>query len=195
MNDKSFSLINDETVFENRYHDAMEKVLEDIQGTGARYVVALARKGPRLFDICKRGPLQKHLHGLEVLTDRSLAFLPHEFFQGEEVPVIDDIAIYGSTLKYVCQLVSACGGKPIPYAIAINTYQLNTELVRPRYALGLTFKQASTFNNALVTAMGRLCKPFDLDYPIANAPLRIEQKQVIHEIEKLVFFPCSVESR
>lgn len=170
--------------FFDRYGYELDLLLREINRQQPSYLVALARKGPRLIDLCLSTKLGKHLEPSRVLSDRSLAFIPENFFKGERVCVLDDIAIYGSTLSYVCEMVSRLGGNPIAYSIAINRDQLNTDLVKPTYALGLNFKQASTFNNILAKAVAHICKPFDTDHPIATIRIHKSSEEIFNSLSR-----------
>lgn len=169
----------------DRYGEALEVLLKDIFEQRPRYIVALARKGPRLLDLCQLTSLAKYLDPSKLLSDRSLAFLQPDQIKNATVCILDDIAIYGSSLKYVTGVVTRLGGTPLPYALAINRDQINTDLVSPKYALGLNFVQASTFNNLLARAIGTLCKPFDTDHPIATLQLKRPQGDVLRDLRSL----------
>lgn len=122
----------------------------------SRYIVAIARKGPRLFDLF-------HINASKpiVVSDRAIPYLP--LIRSEIVPLFDDIIIFGSTMNDKIQELRERGSNPVPYSLV---YNITEAKIKANYGKALCEKDINSFCDDIVSAFQLLGKPFDIDHPI-----------------------------
>lgn len=162
--------------FISEYEEVFKKIFGEMCEGKPRYIVAIARKGPRLFDLFLRDDYAIQ-HPI-VVSDRGIPYLT--LVRNEEVPLFDDIVIFGSTMKDKIEDLKKAGFNPLPYSLA---YNIDEARIKVNYGKALSRKYAADFCDDITTAFQLLAKPFDLDHPIFTSTLdRMSFEQIKNRI-------------
>jgi hypothetical protein len=163
-------MINLDTVqrYLNKHAEAFINVLEAIKHENPDQIVAIARKGPRLLELCGAYFGTDLVDFSKVISDRAIPFLSKDALQNGHVVLFGDIVIYGSTFRDVTNTLLSKDVLVKPYTIAINEEQINPCIADPIHAIGLTNQETACYSTIIVSAFGILAKPYDLDFPILH---------------------------
>jgi len=176
---------DDAPYFVKQYGNSMSRFLGKVYSYTPNIVIAITRKGPRLLELCEKFQIGNTI-GLNVMSEKSLPFLNRSSLEGKRVVVLDDIAIYGSTLKDVTDQIRNVGADVFPITLAIDRTWLNRELADPEHEEDLDPNEVETFNRSLVRAFQSLGKPYDVDHPIITLDAVMRPKQeCLQKIQRL----------
>jgi hypothetical protein len=138
-------------IFENVYHMMCEQHPD--------YIVAIARKGPRLFDLFLGNRVITHKP--IIVSDRAIPFLQHT--KNKNIPLFDDVVIFGSTMNDKLEEIKFLGANPLPYSLA---YNVEGAVIKARYGKALEKREVASFCDDIVGAFQLIGKPYDIDHPI-----------------------------
>ena len=162
--------------FIRHYKDPIYSLASKLKEEKYDVIIALSRKAPRLLELLS-------FFGIDygktlVLTERSIYFIPKEFFVGKKVLILDDIIIVGTTIYDKLkgdfkELRSHCNELAIR-CLAIDTEWFQDKFFAfddvikspPEFEYGLKGKETAIFCNELVRSFRYLNKPYDIDYSI-----------------------------
>jgi len=141
---------------------------EHISNIDADYLIFMARKSLRLYDVmCMLGlPRAKNV----VLSDRVLEFNP-EPLRGKRVALIDDTLIVGTTLaKTKRELTESVGSNVSSHVFCVNTDWWVRDIFQPdTMFMQLNNAQVMAFCTNEVKALSALGIPYLLDFPFSSA--------------------------
>ena len=162
--------------FIQHYKDPIYSLASKLKEEKYDVIIALSRKAPRLLELLS-------FFGIDygktlVLTERSIYFIPKEFFVGKKVLLLDDIIIVGTTIYDMLkgdfeELRSHCNELTIR-CLAIDTEWFQDKFFAfgdvikspPECEYRLKGKETAIFCNELVRSFRYLNKPYDIDYSI-----------------------------
>lgn len=162
--------------FIQHYKDQIYSLASKLKEEKYDVIIALSRKAPRLLELLS-------FFGIDygktlVLTERSIYFIPKEFFEGKKVLILDDIIIVGTTIYDLLkgdfkEIRSHCNELTIR-CLAIDTEWFQDKFfafedvikLPPECEYRLKGKETAIFCNELVRSFRYLNKPYDIDYSI-----------------------------
>jgi pyrimidine deaminase RibD-like protein len=143
------------STYKKTFADLYKKMCE----INPRYIIAIARKGPRLFDLFI-GDKVTNTKPI-VVSDRAIPYL--SFSKEEKIPIFDDIVIFGSTMRDKILELKEVGACPVPFSM---TYSLEEAFIKVEYGVGLKKEFVANFCDDIISAFQTIGKPYDLDHPI-----------------------------
>lgn len=152
--------------FVTRYRESIASLITQVFKGNPSAVIAITRKGPRLLDLARRFGIGSDLSEEIVFSERAIDFIPVDMLKGRLVNVVDDIVIYGTTMKRVCNSVRETGASVLPFTLAINKDSICNDLCVPEFVISLHPSDVFSFNNNIVKAFRYLPKPYDVDHPL-----------------------------
>jgi len=195
--------------FIQKYQRKISEWWNNILDTEPTYIVPITRKAPRmleLFNKYRNGNLGEDIYKMDwIISEKAIPFLSNDEIRGSTFAVIDDIIIYGSTLKTVVENIKKREPKDI--SCFTFTYDIEGEKVPElekyeiQYRLPTTEEENAVFSNELASSFSLLAKPYDVDHPIFYLKLRdyyqsekrLESK--FKKISKFVFNATSLRQR
>jgi hypothetical protein len=141
-------------------------------------VVALARKMPRLLEFT----CPEKIKDTNIITERALPWLSRSIYQNKIFRFADDTINVGSTLEhyidYTKKKFPDAGYELFSYALNEKNEKHKTinkiiQLVDKSYIpYKFTREDYNNFESSLPSELMTLGKPYDLDFPIINIPLK-----------------------
>lgn len=147
--------------FVSTYRPLFKKLYDDIRKKNYPYIVAIARKTPRIFDLFENELDKTPV----VVSDRAIPFL--ELEKTENLPVIDDVVIFGSTFNDVIRELKNIGIETVPFSLAYNK---EGSMMTINSAVSLSKEQVANFSDDVVSAFQLIGKPYDIDHVIFMQP-------------------------
>ena len=144
----------------------LRRVAEHIARINPDIVIGVARKGPRLAELCARHDLLLVPKGTPLVCHKALPFLEPESLRERTVVVFDDAVIWGSTMDSVVH-------HPMLARSSVKAVALAAEAGRDKLLLPDLFApvklgtdEVMAFSTDIVQAFGELAKPYNVDHPI-----------------------------
>ncbi|MEM2130393.1 MAG: hypothetical protein QXZ70_07340 [Candidatus Bathyarchaeia archaeon] len=153
------------------YGEALSKTLEWAISVNPDFLVAIARRGPRLIELAEHYELWSCPKDLEIISDRALLFTPPQE-STRTISIFDDVLIYGSTMRKVLNAVIRKGFFPVSFVIAKGETANPNFNINAFYTMLLRDDQFSMFNTESVKALRYLAKPYDIEHPLFYLPLK-----------------------
>jgi len=170
--------------FLKKYSTALSSVASTFQKEKPDYILALARKGPRLLELMRLDDIWAG--DIPVISEKAIDFIPYGQLKDKKVIIFDDIIISGTTIKdLLSNLVKKYDAeiKLICVAIDKDTIALDNdgrgnywievdlsdgkkEKIYLDYKMALSRDERFIFCNEIVRSFAFLNKPYDMDYPI-----------------------------
>lgn len=142
-----------------KYKETFRAKYEEMCRHDSAYIVTIARKGPRLFDLFE--DVVDFDHNPTIVSDRAIPYL--DFTKAKELPLFDDIVIFGSTMNDRMQELKEVGASPQPYSLACS---IDEAAINVNYGEALRKERVADFCDDIVGAFQLVGKPFDIDHPI-----------------------------
>jgi len=165
--------------------NALSKTLDRTISVDPAFVVAIARRGPRLIELAEKYDIWLPPKGLKIISDTALLFISSKKSE-HTVSVFDDVLIYGSTMRRVLNMVLEKGFFPVPFVLAKGDVHPGFQ-TNAFYTLSLPKSQFSAFNSESVMALRYLSKPYDINHPLFYISLKPElvlKKDIVQLIKK-----------
>lgn len=202
---------NDKTElrFIQKYQRVFSEWWNNILDTEPTYIVPITRKAPRMLELFNKygnGNLGEDIYKMDwIISEKAIPFLSNDEIRGSTFAVMDDILIYGSTLKTVVENIK----KREPKDISCFTFTYDVEGKKVpgldkyeiQYRLPTTEEENAVFSNELASSFSLLAKPYDVDHPIFHLKLknyyrseeRLESK--FKKLSKFVFNATPLRQR
>ena len=192
--------------FIQKYQRKFSEWWRNILDTEPTYIVPITRKDPRMLELFNKygnGGLNEDIYKIDwIISDKAIPFLSNDEIRGSTFAVIDDIIIYGSTLKTVVENIKKREPKDI--SCFTFTYDIEGEKVPElekyeiQYRLPTTEEENAVFSNELASSFSLLAKPYDVDHPIFYLKLRdyyLSEERLERKFKKISNFGnCSISS-
>lgn len=152
-----------ECSFSEKYEALFARLYKKIASNHPSRILFIARKGPRLVDFFE-DIVNPHKCPPVIISDRAIPFLDFESIKGEDVPVVDDIVIYGSTVKTVYDKLDEVGVVPKAYCLVYDVDKAKFRDVKA--GKFLSHEHVVGFCHDIADAFSLLGIPYDIDHPI-----------------------------
>jgi len=156
--------------FVSRYKEVFRNIYNEMIFKKPNYIVAIARKGPRLVELFENTlELEPET---TIISDRAIPYV--NFNKEKQVPIFDDIVIYGSTMNDKIRELNEVGANPQPFSLCYNIDEaaLKNDV---NFGMALRKEQVSSFCDDVVNAFQILGKPYDIDHPIFSLHFSLEE--------------------
>jgi hypothetical protein len=150
--------------FLDKYRSSFVELCDKMALDKPPYVLCVARKGPRLFDLFEEEVNQRKGVPL-IISDRAIPFLNFRDACGKHMPVVDDIVIYGSTMKTIVdKLRDMARVEPQSYCLVYDIDKAKFKDVEAQEYL--TSDMVGAFCHEIADAFSLLGIPYDIDHPV-----------------------------
>jgi len=184
---------NIEPEFIQKYHQTFNEWWNDILDTKHTYIVAIARKGPRMLEVFEKYRKMSMGMGLNeidnIISEKAISFMSDDEIKDSTFIVIDDILVYGSTLKTVLEHIKRRNPKSISWRTFTYDIEENKVPGLDDYTgeskLPKTKESNAVFCDELVSSFAFLIKPYDIEHPIFYLKVNNSYKSE-NELEKIL---------
>ncbi|MCK4554904.1 hypothetical protein KAU19_08200, partial [Candidatus Parcubacteria bacterium] len=186
--------------FVEAYKPELNKLLQILLDDKLETIIAIARKGPRLLEVIqKEWPKEGARLLKKVISNKAIPFSANCLCTKNNGTIIfDDILIYGSTYLDVANAVhEVSGDSPPGLILALDHESSKAELGLRNipYIQRMETSEIAGFSAQIVEAFYYLGKPFDLEHPIIELPLKISREADIENfLSKSNLTFCNITS-
>lgn len=126
-------------------------------------MLAIARKGPRLFDLFD-DLVSRLEEKLTVISERALPFISFDAMHGEVLPVVDDVVIYGSTMRDIVDYLKSKGVEPRAHCLVYDIEKASFSDIDPQKVM--SHDEVVAYSHQIPAVFSMLGTPYDVDHPI-----------------------------
>lgn len=149
--------------FVQKYRELFSRMWRKVASHNAPYVLAIARKGPRLFDLFDEMAVRERGRPI-IISERALPFIEFGSSSVKVLPIIDDVVIYGSTMQDIVDSVRDKGADPRPYCLVYDADKARFR--EPEYEKLMSHQDVVTFCHQIPSAFSLLGIAYDVDHPL-----------------------------
>ena len=146
------------------------------------FVLSLTRTGPRIIELIELGDIE--YDDLEIISEKSLDFMPSSSVEGSNVALFDDIAVTGQTVSQMkSYLQNEYNMNVYPILLAIDGEEISISQDNLNYQLKLDPGKRFQFIHEMVNSFAFLNKPYDVDHAIFYSEIGPDQRNVFESID------------
>jgi hypothetical protein len=140
----------------------------DYVNNNSKNILAISRKGPRLIEVLHEAGLINSYVLHNTFSEYALPFLE----KMDELSIIDDSVLYGSTLNrmlYLSEQYLKIDKKKVdvvPIKYSVGTPDAIKSKINRNVSAPIATQKASHYINSLITSFKSLGKPYDIEHPI-----------------------------
>lgn len=172
--------------FVEAYKPELNKLLQTLLDDELETIIAIARKGPRLLEVIqKEWPKEGARLLKKVISNKAIPFSADRLRKENNGTIIfDDILIFGSTYLDAANAVREISGDFPPGLILAADHESSKAEPALRNIPCIQRMETSEiagFSAQIVEAFYYLGKPFDLEHPIIELPLKMSREDDIED--------------
>lgn len=138
-------------------------------------IITISRKGTRLLEVISKFVIENSFPQDMVTTDIAVNFEPSSLIKNRRIAVIDDIVIWGTTMRYVKEFLESHGAKVSLFTVALH--KDHAGWIEPDHVISINERKVTPFCDSVVSSIRLLNKPYDIEYPIFYYPFEFTRSE------------------